>query len=162
MREPLAGRVLHSRARQRIGKLEASEVFSTSQGIGDRIMISTDGPRIDAEIPSVVRHRLLYARGSEREHPPNVFRRNEVPSRTQNVRPQDLSLVDLPIDVSFSLDARPHPQRPFRARVVLSLDGPERSDDVVRRRWAPNSEKLTRKPSANDLAVAAFAVTALR
>jgi hypothetical protein len=89
MREPLAGRVLHSRARQRIGKLEASEVLSTSQGIGDRIMISTDGPRIDAEIPSVVRHRLLYARGSEREHPADIGGSDEMPGGTHHMRAQD-------------------------------------------------------------------------
>jgi hypothetical protein len=153
MRKTLTGRIVYSRSSHRRSQLGSREMLSADECLRDRIVASPNRPRIDVQIAPVVRHRLLHARCSERQHPPNVLRCDEVPRRTKHMRPENLPLADLSLDVRVCLDARPHTKRPLRTGVILRLHGAEGANDVACRRRPTRGEKLTREPTPNDVAV---------
>src|SRR5689334_13013635 len=85
--------------------------------------------RIEANVARVGPHRHLDPWRGELEHPPKIFRCDEVPGWTQHVRPQDLTVRERPLDVSIR-DGVTHPQpdAPLRKRELLRLDGAELCD----------------------------------
>jgi len=70
------------------------------------------------------------ALGIEGEEPPQVLRRDEVPGRAEDVRPDELAGIERRVDGRLRGVPGPLRQRPRRAGVVLRLDGDEVPDDL--------------------------------
>jgi hypothetical protein len=71
-------------------------------------------------------------RRGKREHPPDVGRRDEMPRWPHHVRTEDGTLVEYFLDIGVGDTFCAQTERPFRTRVILSLDGAQPGDDVGR------------------------------
>jgi len=97
---------------------------------------------IDLLSPIPARVRELDPRTGEGQQPPDVRRRNQVPRRPEDVRPNQRPVREQPIDGGRGAGLDPLADRPGRSRVVLGLDGDERSDRLDLRGVARSREPL--------------------
>ena len=91
-----------------------------------------EGRGVQFELAIPVRVHRVDTRGGQRQHPPYVLRRDEVPGGAHHVSAQDGAVVEFPLDGGIGRAFRPQAQRPFRARKVLRLRCDEPADDVRR------------------------------
>ena len=84
--------------------------------------------------------------GSEREHPAQVFRRNEMPRRTQQVRAQDVAPVQGGFDLCGIGRCGAAADGPFGHAVVLGLYGSHPLHDLLRSVERRLKEQLVAQP----------------
>ena len=105
---------------------------------------------IELEQAIVGCHAGHHARPREREHPPDVGGRHEVPRRTQHVRPQDRALIERLFDAGVGQPIRAQTQRPPGTWIVLGLHGSEPRDHLEWRLELPSREPLIQLPADED------------
>ena len=98
MRQALARDISNPRATEGDGELRARQMLAATQRLRDRIVAPPNDRRRELVGATVVRYRLVDARRGEREHPPNVGGRDEVPRRAEHMRAQNVSRRKLALD----------------------------------------------------------------
>src|SRR4029079_15858970 len=98
MRQSVARGISNASALEGDAELRACQVLAAGQRLRDRVVAPPNDRWRELVDASVVRHRLVDARRGEREHPPNVGWRDEVPRRPEDVRSQNVSGRKLAFD----------------------------------------------------------------
>ena len=132
-------------------QLLAGQLGAAAEGADDGPLAPPEERGVELETAIVGRHRGADAGRSECQHPADVFRRDEMPRRPQDMGAKDPAFVDRPLDDRIS--GAPHPQRqcPFRVVVFLRLDRTEPADDVFRFRELAAGQALVGQPSTCDV-----------
>ena len=123
------------------GELVPGEPVPTLERRGDHLLCWGERACVEAELPVAARVPPLHARAAQRQEPPDVVPRDEVPGRPEQVRPHDRAVGERPVHVGLAQTFRPLPDRPHRRAVLLGLHREVPPDGVVRGR-----ESVTGQP----------------
>ena len=123
-------------------QLLAGELRTAAQGADDCSLAAAEDCRVKLEPAVIGRHAGTDARPCERQHPADVFGRDEMPCWPHDVRAENASLAEGPLDLSVRCALHSQPQSPFRVAILLRLYRAQPADDVLRFRKAPAGQPL--------------------
>jgi hypothetical protein len=139
-----------SGARKRGTQLDARQRLAAAERALEHAEDASHQASGQFELATVVRADRVHARRGQRQHPPQVWRRHEVPRRTEDVRTENAPVVKRAIDGGVREVQRALCHAPLRARVVLRLHRAEPGDDVLRLPESGLRQLLIAQPQLDD------------
>ncbi len=133
VRHPLA-RPVDARIVEDGPDLVPSQAFAALERRCDHPLAAGQGSVVQPELAASAGAPLLHARAAEREEPAEVVPSDEVPRRSEHVRPDDRTGRHCLIEVPVGETLRALTDGPFRGTVVLRLHREMPSDGLFGRR----------------------------
>ena len=148
-------------AAERRLQLGARQMLPAAQCSLDHGAASRERTLVEIHLAVVVGVDRVDARAAEREHPPDVVARHEVPRLAQDVRPDDRSLVTRSLDLLVSYWCT-QADGPFRTGVILRLHRSQPRHHVLRRTEGRAQETLIRETAPDEIVHAFYLPSSIR